>query len=89
MAYDRVRMPYINEDIPLKKYYENRKMGRSAIPSKRYYYKSLTISTSFFLSPKMKKGIDKLVEKEIFPNKAEFFRYLIIKFFEENKEWLK
>ena len=82
-------MAYINDDLPYDKYIEKRELGRAAISSKRHYNKSLTIAISFYMTPKIKENIEKLIQKEIFPNKAEFLRYLIIKFFEEHKEWLK
>lgn len=78
----------MNDDIPYDEYIENREQGRAAVPSKRYLNKSLTVLHSFFISPKMKKMIDKIIPG-IFPNKAEFYRYLIIKFFEDNPEWFK
>jgi len=85
-------MAYINSDLPYDKYVEKcekRKMGRASIPNQRFGRKKLTIINSILLTPILKDGIDKLIEKGLFPNQSEFIRHLIIKFFEENKEWIR
>ena len=79
----------MNSDIPYDEYIKKREKGRAGIPQARYYNKSLTVGTSFYITPQIKKKIDKLIENEIFPNKSEFLRYLIIKFFDEHPEWFK
>ena len=78
----------MNDDIPYDEYIEKREMGRAAVPHKRYWNKSLTVVQNFHITPKMEKKIAKLIPG-IFPHKAEFYRYLIIKFFEDNPEWFK
>lgn len=82
-------MAYMNDDLPYDEYIKKRELGRAAVPQKRFYNKSLTTATSFYMTPKMKKNVNHLIEKGFFPNKAEFLRYLIIRFFEEHDEWLK
>ena len=75
----------MNDNIPYEKYIENRGKGRKA-PS---WGKHLTEMVSVLVIPYMKEKMKLLVTKGIFPDRSEFVRYLIIKFFEENKEWLK
>ena len=82
-------MSYINSDIPYDEYIKKREKGRKGIPQARYYNKSLTSYLTILVTPKIRKKIDKLIENEIFPNKTEFIRYLIIKFFDDNPEWFK
>lgn len=82
-------MSFINDDIPYDEYIEKREKGRASVPAKRFYNKSLTELQTFHITPKIKKNVDKLIQEKIFPNKAEFYRYLIIKFFEENPKWFK
>lgn len=78
-------MSNINEDLPYDKYIENRERGRKAYSKNKH----LTEPMSLILSPILKRSMEGLIAKGIFPDKAEFLRYLMIKFFEENKEWLK
>lgn len=82
-------MAYINDDLPYDKYIEGREKGRAGKKSKRFGRKTLTCMLTFYVSPIINSSIERLIEKGIFPSKAEFLRYGIIKFFEENKEWLK
>ena len=85
----RKQMAYMNDDMPYDEYIKKREKGRAGISQARFYNKSLTSYITFIVTPKIRKKIDKLIQNEIFPNKSEFLRYLIIKFFEEHPEWFK
>ena len=79
----------MNSDLPYDEYIMKRETGRKGLPQVRLYNKSLTSYITFLVTPKIREKMDKLIENEIFPNKTEFLRYLIIKFFDDNPEWFK
>ena len=79
-------MSYINDNLPYAKYVEKREKGRVEGVHKRHYNKSLTVSTSFHMTPFMKRKIDEVIARGDFPHKAEFFRYLIINYLEKYRE---
>lgn len=85
-------MAYMNDDLPYDEYIEKVKLkeyGRNRPKNARFGRKELTKVIDFCITPAIRSGIDKLIEKGLFPNTSEFMRYLIIRFFEENKEWLE
>lgn len=47
---------------------------------------NLTERISILVTPTIYKKIQKLVKKGIFPNKCEFGRYLIMKYFEDHRK---
>jgi len=80
-------MAYMNDDLPYDEYIKYEENTRKTRPGPTR--KSLTEMTSFLMSPLMKERINHILDKGLFPDKAEFFRYLIIKFLEDNKEWIR
>lgn len=76
----------MNSNKPYDEYVEETKVnhgdGRGKYKRKK---RRLTECLSFWTTPQLKKRIDDLVEMGLFPDRAEFLRYIIVRYFENNK----
>lgn len=68
--------PFFREDM--------RYFNKGPTKPKRY-----TERIQVVVKPKMMSSINTLVDKGYFFNRSEFIRYLISKYLEENKKWIK
>jgi len=79
----------MNEDLPYDSYIKSRTHNKGFGQNPIWGKHCLTEIINVLVTPYIKESIKKLIATGVFPNRSEFIRHLIIKFFEENKEWIR